>query len=131
MAKEYLEKLSAFVEKATSNYSENSNLECKHFFSGAALYAEERICISLTPVGLAIKLPEEAKDKLLKNKKAVPLRYFPKGPIKKGYVLFPDGVAKGGKMLHKYVKESIEYALTLPKPKRKQKKESRNEQKAI
>ena len=121
MAKGYLEKLSAFIEKATSDCSENIHLECKHFFSGAALYAEERICISLTPVGLAIKLPEETKDKLLKNKNAVPLRYFPKGPIKKGYVLFPDGVEKGGKSLHKYVKESIEYILTIPKPKRNRK----------
>lgn len=121
MAREYLEKLSAFIEKATSCYSANINLECKHFFGGAALYAEERICISLTPVGLAIKLPEETKDKLLKNRKAVPLRYFPKGPIKEDYVLFPDGIVKDGKTLHRYVKESIEYVLTLPKPKRKQK----------
>ncbi len=121
MAKEYLVKLSAFMERAASDCSENIHLECKHFFSGAALYAEQRICMSLTPVGLAIKLPEETKDKLLKNKKAIPLRYFPKGPIKKGYVLFPDGVAKGGKTLHKYVKESTEYALTLPIPERKQK----------
>jgi hypothetical protein len=119
MAKEYLEKLSAFIEKATADFSENINLECKHFFSGAALYAEERICISLTPVGLAIKLPEKTRDKLLKSKKAVPLRYFPKGPIKKDYILLPGGMAKGGKILHKYVKESIEYVLTMPKSKRK------------
>ena len=118
MAKEYLEKLSAFIEKATSDFPENINLECKHFFSGAALYADERICMTLTPVGLAIKLQEETKDNLLKNKKAIPLRYFSKSPIKKGYVLFPDGIAKGDKALHKYVKESIEYVLTIPKPKR-------------
>ncbi len=119
MAKEYLEKLSAFIEKATSDCSENMNLNCRHFFSGAALYAGERICISLTPVGLAMKLPEETKERLLKNKKAVPLRYFPKGPIKKEYVLFPVGVTNGGKTLQKYVKDSIEYVLTFPKPKRK------------
>ncbi len=120
MAKEYLEKLSVFIEKATCDYSKNINLECKHFFSGAALYADEGICISLTPVGLAMKLPEETKARLLKIKKAIPLRYFPKGPIKKEYVLFPGGVAKGGKVLQKYVKDSIEYVLTFPKPKRKQ-----------
>ncbi len=119
MAKEYLEKLSAFIEKSTAEISEDIHLECKHFFSGGALYAEERICISLTPVGLALKLPETTKNKLLKNKKAIPLRYFEKGPIKKDYVLFPNGVGKGGKVLHKYVNESIKYALTLPKPKRK------------
>lgn len=121
MAKEYLEILLTFIDKATSDFSEDIDLECKHFFSGAALYAERRICISLTPIGLAIKLPDKTKKKLLKNKKAVPLRYFPKGPIKKDYVLFPEGVAKGGKILHKYVKESIEYVLTLPKPEKKQK----------
>ena len=122
MAKEYLEKLSAFIDKTTSDCFDGVRLECKHFFSGAALYADEQICMSLTPVGLALKLPEETKNRLLKNKTAVPLRYFPKGPIKKDYVLFPNGIEKGGKPLHKYVKESIEYALILPKPKRKQKR---------
>ena len=121
MAKEYLEKLSAFIEEATSDYAESIDLECKHFFSGAALYAEERICISLTPVGLAIKLPEETRDRLLKTKKAVPLRYFSGGPIKKDYVLFPGGAKNGKKTLHKYVNESIKYVLTTPKPKRKRK----------
>ncbi len=119
MAREYLDELSAFIENVTSDCFDNVHLECKHFFSGASLYADGRICVSLTPVGLALKLPEETKDKLLKNKKAVPLRYFPKGPIKKGYVLFPGSVAKGGKALHKYVKESIDYVLTIPKPKRR------------
>ncbi|MCH7859505.1 MAG: TfoX/Sxy family protein [Candidatus Marinimicrobia bacterium] len=119
MAKQYLEKLSAFIEKATADYPGNISLECKHFFSGAALYVEQRICLSLTPVGLAVKLPEETKDKLLKNKQAVPLRYFPKGPIKKDYVLFPGGVENSGKTLHKYVQQSIKYVLTLPIPKRK------------
>ncbi len=119
MAKEYLEKLSAFLEKTTLDGSQDIHLECKHFFSGAALYADERICISLTPVGLAMKLPEETKERLLKDKKAVPLRYFSKGPIKKDYVLFPRGVAGGGRTIQQYAKESIEYVLTIPKPKRK------------
>ena len=121
MAKEYLEKLSAFIEKATFDYAKNTRLECKHFFSGAALYADERICVSLTPVGLAIKLPEKTKDKLLKTKKAIPMRYFEKGSVKKDYVLFPGAVAKSNKALHKYVMESIDYVLTTPKPKRKRK----------
>lgn len=119
MAKEYLDKLSAFIEKATADSFEDVDLECRHFFSGAALYADGKICISLTPVGLALKLPEETKDRLLKIESAVPLRYFPKGPIKKDYVLFPDGIEKGGKALYRYVQESVKYALTLPKPKRK------------
>ena len=122
MAKEYLDKLSAFIDKAALDCFDGIFLECKHFFSGAALYADKKICITLTPVGLAMKLPEETKNKLLENKTAIPLRYFPKGPIKKDYALFPDGIENDEKALYKYVKESVEYTLTLPTPKGKQKR---------
>ncbi len=121
MSKVYVEKLSAFITKATSKMPGKINLECKHLFSGAALYADDRICITLTPVGLAIKLPETTREMLISNHKALPLQYFPKSPIKKGYALFPGGIASGGTTLHKYVKESIEYVLTIPLPHNKQK----------
>ncbi len=122
MAKEYLDKLSAFIDKTMADCLDGVQLECRHFFSGAALYADDRICISLTPVGLALKLPEETRNRLLTNKIVVPLKYFPNGPIKKDYVLFPDGIRNtGNEDLDKYVKESVEYVLTLPKPKRKKK----------
>lgn len=119
MAKEYLEKLSVFVKEATAEISDEINLECKHFFSGAALYANYRICITLTPNGLGIKLPKDVREKLLKNKEAMPLKYFKSAPIKTEYVLFPDGLEHGGKVYHQYVNESIAYVLSLPKPKRK------------
>ncbi len=119
MAKEFLEKLSTFVEQTAADLPEEITLECKHFFSGAALYAEKRICITFTPVGLAMKLPEKTRVNLFKNHQGVPLKYFPKAPIKKEYVLFPDGVTKRLKTLQKYAKESIAYVLTLPKPKKK------------
>ncbi len=124
MAKEFLEKLSAIVgkpmiDKAISDRFPGVTLECRHFFSGAALYADGRICITLTPVGLAMKLPEASGAKLLKSGKAEPLRYFPKSPVKKGYVLFPDGGRRITKALSNNMIESIEYALTLPKPKPK------------
>ena len=122
MAKEYLDKLTAFIDGAKPDWLDGAYLECKHFFSGAALYADKKICISLTPVGLAMKLPEETRNRLLINKTAVSLRYFPKGPIKKDYVLFPNGIENDGKTLHEYVKESVEYVQSLPKPKRKQKR---------
>ncbi len=114
--------MSVFVAEATADLPREVNLECKHFFGGAALYAEERICLSLTPVGLAMKLPESTKDDLLREQKAVPLRYFPDGPVKKGYILFPDGVEQGREALFGFVGESIEYVLTLPKLQRKRKK---------
>jgi len=75
--------------------------------------------MSLTPVGFAIKLPEASRNFLMNEKDARPLRYFPKGPIKKDYVILPKTMLKDVKTLRRWVKVSIEYALTLPKPPRR------------
>ena len=119
MAKEQLEQLTALIKQATSGKYKDVKLDCRHFFSGAAVYANERICISLTPVGFAIKLPEEPRNALLKQKGTKHLRYFPKAPIKKDYVVLPKTMLKDIKTLRHWVGVSIEYALTLPEPIRK------------
>ena len=121
MAEEYLEQLSALVDKAASGKIKD-NLECKHFFSGAAVYAKGRICMSLTPVGFAIKLPEESRNILIKEQGAKPLRYFPKGPIKKSYVVLPKAVLNDIKALRNWVKVSVEYAVSLPLPAKRSRK---------
>ena len=109
MAKEYLEKLSTLIKKIVPNKLKSIKLECKHFFSGAALYANGKICTTLSPKGFAIKLPENIRKKLLKEKKAKKLRYFPKAPIKKGYVVFSKSLSDDLKSLRYYIKISIEY----------------------
>ena len=119
MAKEYLQQLIALIRQSTSGRFKNVKLETKHFFSGAAVYANERICISLTPVGFAIKLPEESQNILMNEKGAKHLRYFPKGHIKKDYVVLPKTMLKDIKTLRHWVKVSIGYVLSLPEPIRK------------
>ena len=119
MAKEHLERLAALIGLATSGRFGDVKLECKHFFSGAAVYANGRICISLTPVGFAIKLPEESRSTLLKQKGAKHLQYFPEGPIKKDYVVLPKTILKDMRTLRRWVRVSIEYVLTLPEPAKK------------
>jgi TfoX/Sxy family transcriptional regulator of competence genes len=119
MAKEYLEQLTALIGQAASGGFKNVKLECKHFFSGAAVYADGRICMSLTPVGFAIKLPEASRRILMKQKGTKELRYFPEGPIKKDYVILPKTMLNDMKVLRRWVKVSFEYALTLPAPVKK------------
>lgn len=116
MAQEYLEQLTALMREATSGKCKDVKLECKHFFGGAALYANGKICISLTPVGFAIKLPGESRNALLKQKGTKPLQYFPEGPIKKDYVIVPKAILNDMKVLQHWVKVSIEYVISLPEP---------------
>ena len=116
MAHEYLTQLSAFLKLATAGRFKDVKLECKHFFSGAAVYANDRICMSLTPAGFAIKLSENLRNTLVNEHGAKPLRYFPKGPIKKDYVVLSESMLKDVKALRRWVKASIEYVALLPAP---------------
>ena len=59
MAHPYLEQLQILVRNIDRGDVE---LVSKHFFSGAALYADGKICASLTPAGLAFKLSQQRCD---------------------------------------------------------------------
>ena len=122
MAQEYLEQLTVLMKEATSGRFKEIKLECKHFFSGAALYANSHICISLTPVGFAIKLPEESRNALLKQKGTKLLRYFPESPIKKDYIILPKAILNDTKVFRYLVKLGIEHVVALPGPVRKKRK---------
>jgi hypothetical protein len=63
-------------------------IQCRHFFSGAAAYRSGSIVASLTPVGLASKVPDEVREALMQRGRVTQLRYFPKAPIKREYALF-------------------------------------------
>lgn len=115
MAKIYLERLTALLAPTLAALPAHITLEIKHFFSGAAVFADGRICISLTSVGLAMKLPEDDRARLMQDG-GKPLQYFPKAPIKKQYVVLAEELAD------QWSRRSIDYALTLPAPKRKKKK---------
>ena len=52
MSKEYFEKLTELFKDV------NGDFGIKHFFNGAAVYFKGNICITLSPTGFAIKLPE-------------------------------------------------------------------------
>ncbi len=91
MAKEYVENLSALIAQVRPKLPRGKALEVKHFFGGAAAYVDGSIFMSLTKVGLGLKLPEEDREQLFQSKQAKKLRYFPKAPIKKQYALFPKG----------------------------------------
>ena len=110
MAKIYFEKLSLLVEKVGINEEVSNKIEIKHFFSGAALYINKTICVSWSPAGLAFKLGETESINLIKSNKAIPLKYFPKGHIKKGYAVFESPTETNPNQWKKYFVKAVEQA---------------------
>jgi TfoX/Sxy family transcriptional regulator of competence genes len=111
MAKIFLDRLIRMIDQATSGQIGDVTLSCKDFFSGAAVYANGRICASLTPVGFAIKLPKESRDSLLRHRGAKPLRYFANGPVKKEYVVLPKALLADPSRLRGWLEISVAYVL--------------------
>jgi hypothetical protein len=83
------------------------------------------MCMSWTPVGFAIKLPEAARIALIRQG-AGHLRYFPKGPIKKDYVVLPSSMLSEIKVLRNLVRASVEYVLSLPAPSKRTQADGRS-----
>ena len=63
MAREFVERLAALLAPTLAALPSGVTVEIRHFFSGAAAYANDRICISLTGGGLAIP----GADRLIKK----------------------------------------------------------------
>ena len=110
MAKEYLEKMSRLILRLNIAKEVNCRIEVKHLFTGAALYANRIICASWSPVGLAFKLPEKEVANLIRSGKAKPLKYFPKGHVKKGYALFQSPDKSKPSRWKAYFVKALEYS---------------------
>ena len=109
MAAPYLIALQDLVEASLDPERAGATV-CKHFFSGAAAYIDGTIFATLTPAGLAFKLPGPRCEILLKAD-AKPLRYFPGSPIKAGYVVFEDAASLHTERLASLMTESISHVL--------------------
>ena len=115
MVESFRQALRALIEKGLSDGGVSAALDVEHFFGGAAAYADGRIFATLTSAGFALKLPEDTRAALL-DKGAVPLRYFPKSPIKQDYVVLPENMSEDARDLAPLLAESIRFCQTQPRP---------------
>jgi len=109
--------LSSLLAATTSQLGREITIECKHFFSGAAAYANGRIFMTMTSVGVALKLPQESRAELTRHG-ATPLRYFPRGPVKKDYIILPDRIVRDADALAPWVIKSTQFSRRFSKPRR-------------
>lgn len=110
MAEPYLQDLRDLLSRLAPISGVTQALTCKHFFAGAAATVDGRIFMTLTPVGLALKLPPARCEDLLAAG-GKPLRYFPNAPVKKAYVLLPDEAASDDQALARLIAESVQFSL--------------------
>ncbi len=86
----------------------------KPMFGGIGVYADDRMCVSLSDIGLAVKLTGAAHAELLKLKGAKPLQYEPGQPVSKTYVVVPDAVLKDREALGHWLGEAAALAAAAP-----------------
>ena len=106
MAEPYLSQLEEILVDCGLDQASGGDLVCRHFFSGAAAYHNGAIFMSLSPVGLAIKLPQRDRTALM-DAGGKPLRYFPNAPAKKDYVVVPDDLMHDLPGLKTWIAQSL------------------------
>jgi TfoX/Sxy family transcriptional regulator of competence genes len=92
----------------------NIELRFKPMFGGIGVYADGRMCISLSDVGLALKLGEAERAELLKLKGAKPLQYEPSAPPSKSYVVVPASMLTDRAALGRWIAVSAAFARAAP-----------------
>lgn len=109
MAEPYLTDLQSVVEQSCAPGDVSGRVSCKHFFSGAAACVDGGIFMTLTPAGLALKLPPDDLQ-ALSGQGASPRKYFPKAPVKKDYAAMPSHITADAHTLRGWVLRNIAFA---------------------
>ncbi len=113
MAEPYLTRLRETIENLDIGSDFELVLEFKHFFSGAALYANGKICATLTPAGFGLKLPIQIRNVLIDASEGSELRIFDNAPIKKEYVALSRVVIEDPDRLKILIRQCIEYVISM------------------
>ena len=109
MAEPYLARLAQIVGELGPLQIDGATLEAKHFFSGAALYANGAIFASLSPAGFAVKLPADTRRSLIEEGKGTQFRFFANGPVKRDYVALSESTVSDEKSLRALIALSVDY----------------------
>ena len=90
----------------------------KSMFGGIGVYANDRMCVSLSDIGLAVKLAPAEQEALLKLKGAKRLQYEPAMPPSKTYIVVPEAMLSDRKALGHWLAISAAQAAAVPAKKR-------------
>ncbi|HSG16737.1 MAG TPA: TfoX/Sxy family protein [Anaerolineae bacterium] len=109
MAEPYLERLAQMIGRLELSGAHETTLEPRHFFSGAALYANGKICVLFSPRGFALKLPAATRQALIEAGKGGEFRFFADGPVKRDYVALAESVERDDEAFRELIGASVDY----------------------
>ena len=112
MAEPYLQQLSQIVDRLDLSQIDEVTIEIRHFFSGAALYANGKICGLYSPTGLALKLPANQRLILINDNKGGEFHFFANGPVKREYVLLSESIIADEQALQELILACFSYVTT-------------------
>ncbi len=94
--------------------------ERRQMFGFPAAFVNGHLFMSLFEDDFVLRLPDDARAKMMKIKGARPFEPMPGRPMKE-YVVAPASVVKDEKTLRKWIGESLAYAMSLPAKSKKAK----------
>jgi TfoX/Sxy family transcriptional regulator of competence genes len=97
-------------------------LSFRPMFGGITGYASGRNFVSLSNVGMALKLDAKDRAALLAVDGARPLQYEPGGPVSKSSVVLPDSILDDDRLLRDWLRRSIDYCRAQPPKARRPRK---------
>ncbi|HJW39862.1 MAG TPA: TfoX/Sxy family protein [Rhizomicrobium sp.] len=102
----------------------NIDWRFRPMFGGIGVYANDKMCMSLSDVGLAVKLASGDQETLLEHKGAKRLQYEPSMPPSKSYIVVPDTMLSDRKELGHWLALSAGHVAAAPaaKPRRRSRK---------
>jgi hypothetical protein len=101
---------------------DSADLRFKSMFGGMTGYMQDRPFVSLSSLGLGIKLPPKAQDELLKIEGAKRLQYPGDPSPSKQYIWVPTAWLENDALLTPWLGRSADYVVSLPLAKKKTKK---------
>ena len=112
MKADYLDTLTELLKRTHPQLAATHSLDFKNVFGAVAGYVDGNIFISCGRFGVAVRLPPTALERVFKEDGVKPLKYFPKGHIKKEYAVLPRRMLEDREQLRKLVSKSIDYVLS-------------------
>ena len=112
--------LQSAIEEAIGPEAVEYEIRFRPMFGGIMAYAYGRPFASLSHAGIAVKLGQDDKCRLIEKEYGYPLRYKPSDPPSKSYTVVPKNMVEArGETLKKWLVLSMNYCKTLPLKKKK------------